>query len=71
MFVANMMLDTQGKDGNGEGSLRRTANPTAVPKATGNKIDAAGWAKIAAGRVREGIKVVMIAILLFIVRGHS
>ena len=39
---------------------RRTANPTAVPRATGNRMDAAGFAKRAAGSVREGMKVVMV-----------
>lgn len=49
-----------GGRGTKEGLLRRTANPTAVPRATGNRIDAAGFAKIAAGSVREGMKVVMV-----------
>ena len=44
-----------------EGNVRLTANPTAVPKAIGNTMEAAGLAKMAAGSVREGMKVVMMA----------
>jgi len=42
-------------------NVRLTANPIAVPQATGNKTDAYGLAKIAAGSVMDGMKVVMIA----------
>ena len=35
--------------------LRRTMKPMLVPKATGSRMDTAGWAKTCPGRVREGI----------------
>jgi hypothetical protein len=42
--------------GYGQGkSLRRTENPTAVPKAIGRRIEAAGFWKTSAGRVMEGM----------------
>lgn len=47
-----------------EKSLRETLKPTAVPRAIGRRIDAAGLAKTAAGIVREGMKVVMVAVLV-------
>lgn len=34
------------------GYLRRTVKPTADPRAIGNKIEVAGWAKTADGRVK-------------------
>jgi hypothetical protein len=43
--------------------IRRTVNPTAVPNAIGSKMDAAGLAKTAAGSVRDGMKLVIVAIL--------
>jgi hypothetical protein len=43
--------------------IRRTVKPTAVPNAIGSKMDAAGLAKTAAGRVSDGMKLVMFAIL--------
>ena len=36
-------------------SLRRTENPTAVPRAIGRRIEAAGFWKTSAGRVMEGM----------------
>ena len=42
--------------------LRRTENPTAVPTAIGNRMDAAGLANSAAGSVMDGMKVVIVAI---------
>jgi len=46
--------------------LRETVKPTAVPRAIGKRIDAAGLAKIAAGSVRDGMKVVIFAILCYL-----
>jgi hypothetical protein len=40
---------------------RRTENPTAVPRAIGKRTEAAGFAKTAAGRVMDGMKLVMVA----------
>ena len=37
--------------------------PTAVPRAIGKRMEAAGLAKMAAGSVRDGMKVVIFAIL--------
>ncbi len=45
------------------GIIRLAENPIAVPRATGNRIDAAGLANSAAGSVREGMNVVIVAIL--------
>lgn len=43
--------------------VRWTLNPTAVPSPMGSNIEIAGLAKTAAGSVREGMKVVMTAIV--------
>lgn len=43
--------------------VRRTVKPTAVPNAMGSKMEAAGLAKTAAGRVSDGMKLVIVAIL--------
>lgn len=43
--------------------IRWTLNPTAVPRPIGSRMEAAGWAKTAGGNVKEGMKVVMAAIL--------
>jgi hypothetical protein len=43
-------------------SLRRTENPTAVPKAIGRRMEAAGFWKTSAGRVMEGMYVVIVAV---------
>lgn len=50
-------------EGTGRASLRLTENPTAVPKAIGKRMDAAGLANSAAGSVRDGMKVVIVTIL--------
>jgi hypothetical protein len=42
---------------------RWTVKPTAVPKAMGSKMDAAGLAKTAAGRVSDGMKLVIVEVL--------
>jgi hypothetical protein len=42
-----------------QGCVRWTENPTAVPRAMGKRIEAAGLAKTAAGSVRDGMKVVI------------
>lgn len=39
----------------GIGDVRRIVKPTAVPRAMGSRIEAAGLAKTAEGRVREGM----------------
>lgn len=41
--------------GEGGMGLRRTEKPTAVPRAMGRRIEAAGLEKIIAGRVMEGM----------------
>lgn len=41
---------------------------TAVPRPMGSKMDAAGLAKMAAGSVKDGMKVVMAATLGFKIR---
>lgn len=48
--------------------LRLVAYPTAVPRAMGSKMEAAGLAKTAAGSVREGMKVVIFAVLWVVVK---
>ncbi len=47
----------------GETDLRRVVYPTAVPRRTGSRMEAAGLANTAAGSVREGIKVVIVTVL--------
>lgn len=44
--------------------VRLQAYPIAVPQATGKRIEAAGLAKIAAGSVMEGMKVVILTMLM-------
>jgi hypothetical protein len=44
-------------------NIRRTVKPTAVPNAIGSNMDAAGLAKTAAGRVIDGMKLVIVVIL--------
>lgn len=50
----------------GRGDLRETEKPTAVPRAMGKRIAAAGLWNRTAGSVREGIKVVMVANLCLV-----
>lgn len=45
-----------------KGFARLVEYPTAVPKAIGRRIEAAGLAKTAAGSVREGMNVVIVAV---------
>lgn len=47
-------------------NIRLTEKPTAVPRAMGKRMDAAGLANRAAGSVREGMKVVIVAVLLLV-----
>lgn len=47
-------------NGNECSYVRLTLKPTAVPRNTGSKIEAAGWAKIWPGMVNEGMYVVIL-----------